>query len=132
MIDWISDVCSSDLSTLMKVGSFAHDIDYPLGAKVCSRDIQHKTDSGGVITNIRDFSELVERSEQILRNVKTHRPDVRVDGILVQAQEERLLELILGFRRDPLVGPIIMLGAGGIMARSEGRRVGKEGLSTGR
>jgi succinyl-CoA synthetase beta subunit len=52
----------------------------------------------------------------MLAAVAKNAPGARIDGILVQAMEGRLIELILGFRRDPLVGPTIVLGAGGITA----------------
>src|SRR3546814_14769364 len=52
----------------------------------------------------------------MLAEVRRRAPQARLDGILVQQMEDKLLELILGYRLDPLVGPIVVLGAGGIAA----------------
>jgi acetate---CoA ligase (ADP-forming) len=53
---------------------------------------------------------------EIMANVARHSPQAHIDGLLVQAMAPRLLELILGYRDDPLVGPTVLLGAGGIAA----------------
>ncbi|WP_454690124.1 acetate--CoA ligase family protein [Achromobacter aloeverae] len=91
-------------------------LSYPLVAKVCSRDLAHKTDAGAVRVGIKSLSELREAISTMLDNVKRHAPAARIEGILVQPMEDRLIELILGYRRDPLVGPTVLLGAGGITA----------------
>jgi acyl-CoA synthetase (NDP forming) len=103
-------------SQLADAQTFAHAVPYPVVAKVCSRDVLHKTEVGAVRINVADESALRTAASEILANVSAHAPGARVDGILVQAMEGRLIELILGFRRDPLVGPTIVLGAGGITA----------------
>ena len=56
------------------------------------------------------------RPPSILAQVRASRPDARIDGILVQKMERGLAEVILGFRRDPLVGPVVVLGVGGVLA----------------
>ncbi|OZI63201.1 acetate--CoA ligase family protein [Bordetella genomosp. 11] len=94
----------------------AHGIAYPVVAKVSSRDVPHKTDAGAVRVGIGDDAQLREAVAAMLANVRMHMPDAAIDGILVQAMEGRLLELILGYRLDPLVGPTVVLGAGGIAA----------------
>lgn len=103
-------------SQLADPQTLAHAIPYPVVAKVCSRDVLHKTEAGAVRVNIADASALRIAASEMLANVSTHLPGAQVDGILVQAMEGRLVELILGFRRDPLVGPTVVLGAGGITA----------------
>jgi len=103
-------------SQLADAQTLAHAIPYPVVAKVCSRDVLHKTEAGAVRVNIVDESALRTAASQMLANVSARLPGAQVDGILVQAMEGRLIELILGFRRDPLVGPTVVLGAGGITA----------------
>jgi acyl-CoA synthetase (NDP forming) len=93
-----------------------HDIPYPVVVKVASRDVPHKTDVGGVRTGVADPVALREAARDIVANVGRQRPEAHIDGVLVQQMEGRLLELILGYRDDPLVGPIVVLGAGGIAA----------------
>ncbi|ARP84270.1 acyl-CoA synthetase [Bordetella genomosp. 8] len=103
-------------SRLLPTDDLAHGLPYPVVAKVSSRDVPHKTDAGAVRIGIADEAQLRAAVDQMLRNVRVHAPDADIDGILVQAMEGRLLELILGYRLDPLVGPTIVLGAGGIAA----------------
>lgn len=93
-----------------------HCVPYPVVLKVSSPDIAHKTDAGGVKVNIADEPALRQAATEIMANVTRHCPDAHIDGLLVQVMAPRLLELILGYRDDPLVGPTVLLGAGGITA----------------
>ncbi|ANN74427.1 acetate--CoA ligase family protein [Bordetella bronchialis] len=101
---------------LVPADKVSHDLPYPVVAKISSRDVPHKTDAGAVRVGIADARELRSAVADMLRNVQVHAPGAVIDGILVQAMEDRLLELILGYRLDPLVGPTVVLGAGGIAA----------------
>ena len=101
---------------LVNGGELKHDVPYPVVVKVSSRDIPHKTDAGGVKVGIRDEAGFAAAVKEIESNVRAHAPQAKLDGYLVQAMESRLLELILGYRNDPLVGPTIILGAGGVTA----------------
>ena len=92
------------------------DIEFPVVAKVLSPDVLHKTDAGGVVLNIADAAALKAAAAKILTRVKDKHPDAHIDGILVQRMEKGLVEVILGFRRDPQVGPVVVLGAGGVLA----------------
>lgn len=103
-------------AALVDPASPVHAVPYPVVAKVCSRDILHKTEIGGVQVGVRDNAELAAAVQRLIANARAHAPAARVDGILVQRMEDRLLELMLGYRLDPLVGPIVVLGAGGITA----------------
>lgn len=89
---------------------------YPLVVKICSRDLAHKTDAGAVRVGIKSAEELRAAIAAMLASVKQYAPEARIEGILVQPMEDRLIELILGYRRDSLVGPTVLLGAGGIAA----------------
>lgn len=93
-----------------------HRVPYPLVAKICSRDLAHKTELGAVRIGIRDAQALEAAARELCEAVRLRAPDAQVDGILVQPMEDRLIELILGYRHDPLVGPTVLLGAGGIAA----------------
>lgn len=93
-----------------------HSVPYPVVVKVSSRDIPHKTEAGGVKVGIRTAADLETAVKEITHSARAYAPQATLDGFLVQAMEPRLLELILGYRNDPLVGPTIILGAGGITA----------------
>jgi acyl-CoA synthetase (NDP forming) len=93
------------------------ELDYPVVAKILSADIAHKTDAGGVVLDVKDAQALSEAAATILTRVGAKHPDAKIEGILVQQMERgALAEVILGFRRDHEVGPIVVLGVGGILA----------------
>jgi acyl-CoA synthetase (NDP forming) len=91
-------------------------IGFPIAAKILSPDITHKTDAGGVALDIPDARALAAAARGILARVRAKHRGARIDGILVQRMERGLAEVILGFKRDPQVGPVVMLGAGGVLA----------------
>jgi acyl-CoA synthetase (NDP forming) len=91
-------------------------IGFPVVAKVLSSDIAHKTEAGGVILGITDAAALRTSTKEMLARVRSRHPDARIDGILVQHMEQGLAEVIVGYRLDPQVGPIVMLGIGGVLA----------------
>jgi acyl-CoA synthetase (NDP forming) len=93
-----------------------HEIPYPVVVKISSRDLPHKTEAGGVKVGISDDASFAQAAQEIRSNVNNYAPEARIDGLLVQQMQGRLLELILGYRNDALVGPTVILGAGGITA----------------
>lgn len=103
-------------SALLSSGLLDHGLSYPVVLKVCSRDILHKTEVGGVRVGVCSDEAFQRELDAMLSDIARNAPDATLEGVLVQRMESRLLELILGYRRDPLVGPTIMLGAGGVAA----------------
>ncbi len=95
---------------------FAHDVPYPVVAKVRSKDIAHKTEAGGVLLGIANRAEFSARVPAMLAAVASVQPQAQIAGVLVQHMEKGLAEVIIGYRRDPLVGPVVMVGAGGTLA----------------
>jgi acyl-CoA synthetase (NDP forming) len=91
-------------------------VPFPVVAKILSPDITHKTDAGGVVTGLATPDELKRAAAGILQRVRASHPGAKVNGVLVQRMEKGLAEVILGYRRDPQVGPVVMLGAGGVLA----------------
>jgi acyl-CoA synthetase (NDP forming) len=89
---------------------------YPVAAKILSPDIAHKTELGGVALNIQDPAALREAAAAMRARVTAAAPHARITGVLVQPMARGLAEVILGFRRDPEVGPVVLLGAGGVLA----------------
>ncbi|HYG91762.1 MAG TPA: acetate--CoA ligase family protein [Azospirillum sp.] len=88
---------------------------FPVVAKIVSMDVPHKTEAGGVLLGIRSPEELAASCRRILASVAAARPDARIDGIQVQAQETGLAEVLLGYRLDAQVGPTITVGLGGVL-----------------
>jgi acyl-CoA synthetase (NDP forming) len=89
---------------------------YPVAAKILSPDIAHKTEVGGVALNIADADALRETAAAMRARVAAAAPGARITGVLVQPMAKGLAEAILGFRRDPEVGPVVLLGAGGVLS----------------
>jgi succinyl-CoA synthetase beta subunit len=69
-----------------------------------------------VILNIVDAKGLQEAAKTIFTRVAHKHPKATIDGILVQSMEKGLAEVIVGFKRDPQVGPVVVLGVGGVLA----------------
>jgi len=88
----------------------------PAVAKVLSRELAHKSDVGGVLLGIRDAGELQDAAQRIVHGVAAARPGFVVDRLLVQEQAIGVAEALIGFRRDPDVGPVVLLAAGGVLA----------------
>ncbi|MNZ52380.1 hypothetical protein D3C78_702250 [compost metagenome] len=89
--------------------------DYPVVVKVLHDEIAHKTDVGGVVLPVHDAQQLAEAMRRIVDNIASHLPQLTVDKVLVQAMGKGLGEVLVGYRRDPDVGPLVMLAAGGIL-----------------
>jgi acyl-CoA synthetase (NDP forming) len=82
---------------------------YPLAVKALSASITHKSDAGGVVLDVRDDEGLLAAIQKIRRATK-------VERVLVQPMVSGLGEVLIGYRIDPDVGPLVMLAAGGILA----------------
>jgi len=95
-------------------------IGYPLVAKILSPDIAHKTEAGGVVLGIHNAAELASALETIRTRVTAYRQDARIAGFLLQKMEKGLGEVLLGYRHDPLIGPTVVLGTGGILSEVYG------------
>ena len=92
------------------------DLAYPVAAKICSSDICHKTEIGGVQLNISSKSELTTAIASIINNVEHHAPDARLDGILIESMiNNAILELMASLRRDPQFGLVLTIASGGVM-----------------
>lgn len=89
---------------------------YPVALKVLSPDLAHKTEVGGVVLNIADAAALQAAATEMLARVTAKAPGATITGFLVQPMAKGLAEAILGFRRDPESGPVVLVGAGGVMA----------------
>ncbi|TFH87986.1 CoA-binding protein [Billgrantia azerbaijanica] len=88
--------------------------DTPLAMKVVSRDILHKSDAGGVRLNLVGEAALREARGAILASCRAYAPDAAIEGVLVTPMAKKGVEVILGVIRDPIFGPVLMFGLGGI------------------
>ena len=95
----------------------AASLGFPVVLKVHSPDVTHKTDVGGVIVDIATEAGVRAGFERIAGALAQHAPDARFEGVSVQHMVTAPgHELILGARKDPTFGAVIMVGAGGVGA----------------
>ena len=85
----------------------------PVALKVQSPDIAHKTEAGAVMLGLSGDA-VREGYRTVLARAKAAHPEAKIDGVLVQAMAKRGQEMILGVTRDPVFGPMLMVGLGGI------------------
>jgi acyl-CoA synthetase (NDP forming) len=88
----------------------------PAVVKVLSSALAHKSDVGGVVLGVADAGAFHEAARRIARDVAAARPGFAVDRLLVQQQARGVAEALIGFRRDPDVGPVVVLATGGLLA----------------
>ena len=91
------------------------DMTGPVAVKILSADIAHKTDVGMVSLNV-PISSVRREAARMLEDARTRFPAARIDGVLVQRMEQGIVEVIVGYRNDPEVGPVVLLGVGGTTA----------------
>ena len=84
---------------------------YPVALKAAGAALAHKTELGAVALNVADAKALAARA----REMRARLGDA-VTGFLAQPMARGVAEAILGYRRDPMVGPVVVLGAGGVLA----------------
>ena len=87
----------------------------PVAMKIVSPEVQHKTEIGGVLLDVAGAEAVAAGFETLSQRLAQHAPDATLDGILVSPMVEGGIETILGVSRDPVFGPVVMLGMGGIL-----------------
>jgi acetate---CoA ligase (ADP-forming) len=87
---------------------------FPVVLKVESPDIPHKTEARVIRLDLRDAAAVREGFATVMANAARAAPDARINGVLVQPMVPQGLEIVVGARRDPLFGPMVVVGLGGI------------------
>ncbi len=102
----------------------AEQFGFPVALKVNSPDITHKSDAGGVRLNLGNAHAVRTAYNEIATEVKKNRPNARLDGMSVEPMvvKPNGRELMIGVTHDPIFGPIITFGAGGITVEVMGDR----------
>lgn len=112
-IDVPREVVATDADAAVRA---AEAIGYPVVLKIASEDVAHKTEAGGVALDVADAQAVRAAHARILANVARHAPSARIDGVLVAPLLRGGTEMIAGVSQDPVFGPIVMVGMGGIFA----------------
>jgi acyl-CoA synthetase (NDP forming) len=104
---WISS--AADLDTLD-----ASWLDQPVAMKVVSKDILHKSDAGGIKLNLQGRDALRAAYADIMASCRAYQADADIAGVLLTPMVAKGVEVIIGVSRDPIFGPVMMFGLGGI------------------
>ncbi len=99
-----------------EAATMAAEIGFPIAVKLLSPDISHKTEVGGVTLDLDTSAAVEEAARAMQHRLSLLRPDARLTGFSVQAMVRRpdAHELIVGITSDPIFGPVILFGQGGI------------------
>lgn len=100
-------------ATAADAAQIASEIGFPVVLKIVSPDILHKTEVGGVHTGLTSAADVERAAQQMLMIVRQRAPEAMVTGFMVQEQAMGV-ELLIGLQQDPLYGPMLTIGAGGI------------------
>ena len=100
--------------TIDEAIAFVKELGGPVAMKAQAAALAHKTEAGAVLLNINGEMAVREAWDKLVANVKRAEPNILLDGVLVEAMSQRGVELMIGARRDPLWGPILLIGLGGI------------------
>ncbi len=104
-------ICVTATEALQAANAFG----YPVVAKILSPDIQHKTEIGGVLLGLANAAEVEAGFETLMQRAKTAMPNARLEGVLISRMVSKGVETLVGMHRDPVFGPMMMFGLGGIM-----------------
>ena len=112
----INTVKSQVVSNLKKARELSKEIGFPLVMKILSSEIQHKTDIDGVELNINSDKDLKSRYDKLFKVFQNLKIQADKRRFIIQKMEIGIAELILGYRVDELVGPIVVIGSGGVLS----------------
>lgn len=102
--------------TSTEAGKIANEIDFPVVLKIQSPQILHKTDAGGVLLNLNSVEDVTKGFDKIVSNAKEYDPKALIEGVTVQKMVslKGAHELIIGLKKDPVWGPALIFGSGGV------------------
>ena len=89
-------------------------IGFPVVMKIASADILHKTEAGGVRLGVKDAQEATRVYEEIITSAKKYNSKAKLDGVLIEEMVTDAVQVIVGSKRDPRFGQVVLFGMGGI------------------
>jgi len=101
------------IQDIAQIEQAAEEIVFPVAMKICSPDIVHKFDAGGVKLKIKTKDDARQAFQEIMANARKFNPSAKINGVIMERMARRGVEVILGAVRDPKFGPICMFGLGG-------------------
>ena len=110
---WLPPAAEQLVHSAEAAADAAAALGFPVVLKVQSADLPHKTEAGGVRLNLTDRAAVSAACTAMLADVVRHKPQAKIDGVLVQKMAPKGHELVIGMVNDPTFGPIMMVGYGG-------------------
>lgn len=102
-------------NTVDEAVAFATEMGFPVVLKILSPQIVHKSDAGGVILNVNSPREVRDAFELLIQRATAYNPNAQIIGVTVQPMvEKKGHEVIIGGKTDPVFGPVILFGMGGV------------------
>ena len=102
------------VKNLREARALAAKIGFPVVMKIVSPDIIYERDVSGVISDIQTEDEIDPAYDRIMDAVRSRAPDARIFGMYIEEMLEKRYELLIGSKKDPLFGPVIVFGMGGV------------------
>lgn len=97
-----------------EAAKLAKGIGFPVAMKIISPQLLHKSEAGGIVLNLKSAEEVTAAYEQLFSSIRAKMPHAELQGVLIEQMAPRGQEVIVGLRRDPGFGPVVMFGLGGI------------------
>jgi acetyltransferase len=97
-----------------EAAAIAQKVGYPVVMKIVSPEILHKSDLGGIRLNLTDDQAVHANFSSLMQDIAAKKPEAVLEGVLIEAMAPKGQEVIVGMRRDPNFGPLMMFGLGGI------------------
>jgi acyl-CoA synthetase (NDP forming) len=91
-------------------------IGFPVALKIIARDVVHKSEMGGVQLGLAEPDTVRQAYDEIVGNLRQRAPGAQLEGVLVSAMAPPGAEVVVGLKRDPVFGPVVLVGLGGIFA----------------
>lgn len=108
-------------SSIDEAEAFRAELDGPVAVKIASPDIAHRTEIGCVVTDVHGEDALAVACDTVNHNARRHHPDACIEGVLVQEMVSGGLEVLIGAKRDPVFGPMVVFGPGGTLVELIGK-----------
>jgi acetyltransferase len=103
-----------EAKTAAEAAAIAKKVGFPVVMKIVSPDILHKSDVGGIRLNLKSEADVAAEFNKLMADIKARCPQAKIEGVLVEGMAPKGQEVIVGMKRDPGFGPLLMFGLGGI------------------
>src|SRR5258708_5614607 len=103
-----------------EAAALAGKVGFPVAMKAQAAALAHKTEAGGVLLGLADAAAVRAAWATLQANIGRAQPGLTLDGVLVEKMAPKGVELVVGAKRDPAWGPVVLVGLGGVMVEALG------------